>query len=291
MQLNSQTAAAAGTAPIRRRNLVPGLLKNLFLWGYAVITIGLFVWVTMTAFKENREIFASPFGLPTDYRFDNFVDAWNKGNMSQYFWNSLFVSIFTVLLCIALSSTLSYVLARFRFKGNTAIYALFVLGVAIPLQSLLLPIFFRMDDIGLRDTLAGLVIVNAALNLPKAVFMLVGFMQGIPKEVEESAIIDGCGYGGIFSRIILPMSKPGLATAGILVFISVWNEYVFSTVLVSSNAVKTLPLGLASFQTSFISDYGLISAGVVLSIIPVLLVYVLMQEQIIKGMTDGAVKG
>lgn len=291
MQMSSQTAAAAVPAPSRRRNPVPAILKNLFLWGYAIITVGLFVWVTMTAFKANSEIFSNPFGLPASYRFDNFVDAWTKGNMSQYFWNSLIVSVCTVLLCITLSATLSYVLARFSFRGNGFIYILFVLGVAIPLQSLLLPIFFRMDDIGLRDTLAGLIIVNAALNLPKSVFMLVGFMRGIPKEVEESAIIDGCGYGGIFSRIILPISKPGLATAGILVFISVWNEYVFSTVLVSSNAVKTLPLGLASFQTAFISDYGLISAGVVLSIIPVLLVYVLLQEQIIKGMTDGAVKG
>lgn len=267
------------------------IAKNIFLWGYALITIGLFLWVTITAFKENSEIFASPFGMPKSFLFTNFVDAWKHAHMSKFFINSIIVSVGTVLLCLILGSTISYAIARYKFKGNGILYALFILGVTIPLQSLLLPIFFKIENIGLRDTLLGLIVVYTALNLPKAVFLLVGFMRGIAKELEEAAIVDGCDYWKIFSKVILPVSKPGLSTAGILVFIAAWNEYIFGTVLVSSNAARTLPLGLANFQTSYVSDYGLVAAGVVISIIPVLIVYILLQEQIIKGMTDGSVKG
>ncbi|MCT2536674.1 carbohydrate ABC transporter permease [Aquibacillus koreensis] len=286
-----QTNIPAHVKKTRKKERNLNIFKYIFLWGYALITVGLFIWVTLTAFKDNTQIFTNPFGLPESYSFSNFAEAWTGANMSQFFVNSLIVSVISVSLCLFLGATLSFVIARFRFRGNGLLYALFVLGLAIPLQSLILPIFFRMDNIGLRDSLLGLILVYTALNLPKTVFLLVGFMKGIPSELEEAAIIDGCGYWKIFSKVIVPISKPGLATAGILVFIAAWNEYVFATVLISSDAARTLPLGLASFQTSYASAYGLIAAGVVISVIPVLIVYILLQEQIIKGMTAGSVKG
>jgi ABC-type glycerol-3-phosphate transport system permease component len=245
----------------------------------------------MTAFKTNREIFANPFGLPNSFSFENFTNAWTTANMSKYFWNSLIVSITTVALCIILGSTVSFVIARFKFRGNAFLYALFVIGVTIPLQSLLLPIFFKMQNLGLRNTLLSLIIVYTALNIPKTVFILVGFMKTIPRELEEAAIMDGCSYWKIFYKIIMPICKPGLATVGILVFIAAWNEYVFATILISQDVARTLPLGLANFQTSYASNYALIAAGVLISVIPVIIVYIILQEQIIKGMTSGAVKG
>nr|WP_285890390.1 carbohydrate ABC transporter permease [Halalkalibacter oceani] len=211
--------------------------------------------------------------------------------MSSYFLNSLIVAASTVILCIVLGSTVSFVIARFQFRGNMLLYALFIIGVTIPLQSLLLPIFFKMQSLGLRNTLLSLIIVYTALNLPKAVFILVGFMKSIPKELEEAAIIDGCNYWKMFYKVIMPISKPGISTVGILVFIAAWNEYVFATILVSADVARTLPLGLANFQTSYASNYGLIAAGVLISVIPVIIVYMILQEQIIKGMTAGAVKG
>ncbi|MFB5662368.1 carbohydrate ABC transporter permease [Alteribacillus sp. HJP-4] len=274
-----------------KKNIMARIFKYLFVWGYFFITFGLFFWVLMTSFKDNREIFSSPFGLPSSLEFNNYIFALTNVNMGLYLWNSLIVSVSTVLLCFFLGTTISYALARFNFRGNLLLYILFIIGLTIPLQSLIFPMFFKMHTLGIRDTLIGLIIVYTALNLPKTVFLLVGFMKGLPKEMEEAAIIDGCSYWSVFFKIILPMSKPGLATVGILVFIAAWNEYVFASVLISSDATKTLPLGLASFQSSQLSEYGLIASGVILSIIPVLIVYVIFQEQIIKGMADGAVKG
>lgn len=272
-------------------NVSASFFKYLFIWGYFSITFGLFLWIFITSFKSNREIFSNPFGLPSNFQLDNYIFALVDVNMALYLLNSLIVAVFTVTLCFILGATVSYVISRFTFKGNGFIYLLFIVGLTIPLQSLIFPMFFKMHDLGLRDTLFGVIIVYTALNLPKTVFLLVGFMKAIPKEMEEAAIIDGCNYWNVFSRVIVPMSKPALATVGILVFIAAWNEYIFSTVLISSDAIKTLPLGLASFQSSHLSEYGLIAAGVIISIIPVLIAYVLFQEQIIKGMASGAVKG
>lgn len=272
-------------------NVSASFFKYLFIWGYFSITFGLFLWIFITSFKSNREIFSNPFGLPSNFQLDNYIFALVDVNMALYLLNSLIVAVFTVTLCFILGATVSYVISRFTFKGNGFIYVLFIVGLTIPLQSLIFPMFFKMHDLGLRDTLFGVIIVYTALNLPKTVFLLVGFMKAIPKEMEEAAIIDGCNYWNVFSRVIVPMSKPALATVGILVFIAAWNEYIFSTVLISSDAIKTLPLGLASFQSSHLSEYGLIAAGVIISIIPVLIAYVLFQEQIIKGMASGAVKG
>lgn len=272
-------------------NVSASFFKYLFIWGYFSITFGLFLWIFITSFKSNREIFSNPFGLPSNFQLDNYIFALVDVNMALYLLNSLIVAVFTVTLCFILGATVSYVISRFTFKGNGFIYLLFIVGLTIPLQSLIFPMFFKMHDLGLRDTLFGVIIVYTALNLPKTVFLLVGFMKAIPKEMEEAAIIDGCNYWNVFSRVIVPMSKPALATVGILVFIAAWNEYIFSTVLISSDAIKTLPLGLASFQSSHLSEYGLIAAGVIISIIPVLKAYVLFQEQIIKGMASGAVKG
>ncbi|WP_018931090.1 carbohydrate ABC transporter permease [Gracilibacillus lacisalsi] len=266
-------------------------LKYLFIWGYFSLTFGLFIWVLITSFKSNREIFSNPFGLPESFNIDNYIFALFDVNMVMYLLNSLIVAVATVLLCFVLGSTVSYALSRFEFKGNTFLYLLFIIGLTIPLQSLIYPMFFKMHTLGLRDTIFGIIIVYTALNLPKTVFLLVGFMKGIPKEMEEAAIIDGCNYWNVFSKVVIPMSKPVLATVGILVFIAAWNEYIFATVLISSDVTKTLPLGLASFQSSHLSEYGLIAAGVIISIIPVLIAYILFQEQIIKGMASGAVKG
>ncbi|GAB2539719.1 carbohydrate ABC transporter permease [Gracilibacillus alcaliphilus] len=273
------------------KNGIAAIFKYIFIWGYFALTFGLFIWLLMTSFKTNREIFSSPFGLPESVNFDNYIVGLFDANLTLFMGNSFIVAVSTVVLCFILGSTVSYAISRFTFKGNAFIYLLFVIGLTIPLQSLIFPMFFKMHSLGLRDTLFGIILVYTALNLPKTVFLLVGFMKGIPKEMEEAAIIDGCNYWNIFTKVLIPMSRPALATAGILVFIAAWNEYIFATVLLSSDATSTLPLGLASFQTSYTNDYGLIAAGVIISIIPVLIAYMLFQEQIIKGMASGAVKG
>ncbi|WP_440894869.1 carbohydrate ABC transporter permease [Amphibacillus sp. Q70] len=270
---------------------LPKILKYIFVWGFFLINFGLFAWIIMTSFKDNTEIFQSPFGLPKSFSFENYTTVLTDGNMALYLWNSFIVTIVTIVICLILGTTMSYVLSRFQFRGRQFLYLLFVIGITIPLQSLIFPMFFRMHELGLRDSLFGIIIVYTALNLPKTVFLLVSYMKGIAGEMEEAAIMDGCNTWQIFSKIILPLSRPMLATSGILIFLSTWNEYVFATVLISSDANATLPLGLANFQTEYISQYGLISSGIIVSIIPILIVYILFQEQVVKGMASGAVKG
>lgn len=272
-------------------NVVSNAMKYAVLWCYAGVSIGLFAWVALTSLKENQEIFANPFGWPDTVSFNNYIEAWKGAHISTYFWNSLVVTVASVMLTLFFAATVSFVISRFQFRGNVMLYGLFAFGLAIPLQSLMLPTFLKIDSIGLRDNLLALIIVYTAFALPKSVFLLVGFMKGIPRELEESGIVDGCGYWGIFLRIILPVSKPGLATVAIIEAIGSWNEYIYATVLISKQSLRTLPLGLANFQGEYLSQYGLIAAGAVITMIPVIVLYVIFQGQVVKGLVTGAVKG
>jgi ABC-type glycerol-3-phosphate transport system permease component len=273
------------------RNLLIGVCKYGFLWLYAAFSLFLFAWVLTNSFKNNREIFRSPFSLPEKWKLDNYIRAWESANMSTYFWNSLFVATVSVLFTLLLGSMLAYAISRFRFRGNVLLAGLFMIGMAIPLQSLMLPTFLKMNELGLRDNLLSVIIVYGVFGLPRAVFILVGFMKSIPVELEEAAIMDGCSYWRIYGKIILPLSMPGMATLAILDFIGAWNEYVYASVLLATDKMRTLPIGLANFKGEYSSEYGLICAGIVITMIPVVLIYVFFQEQIVKGLTSGAVKG
>ncbi|MBD2845560.1 carbohydrate ABC transporter permease [Paenibacillus sp. IB182496] len=251
----------------------------------------MFAWIFAGSFKNNREIFRSPFALPERLSFENYIRAWESANMHAYFWNSILVSTASVILTLAIASMVSYVIARFTFRGNFWLWGMFVIGLAIPMQSLLLPTFLKMNSLGLRDHLLSLIIVSGVFALPKSVFVLAGFMRTIPAVLEEAAIVDGCSYWRMFYKIILPLSMPGIATLAILDFIGAWNEYVYASVLISSDHLRTLPIGLANFRGEFSSEYGLICAGITITMIPVVLVYVFFQEQIVKGLVSGSVKG
>lgn len=275
---------------MRHKLLVP-VLKYVFLWGYAAISLGLFAWVLIGSFKSNSEIFADPFGMPGSLAIDNYLRAWGSANIGQYFGNSLIATIASVFITMLLGSMVAYVISRFSFRGNALMWAVFALGMVIPMQSLLLPTFLKMNDIGLRDHIVALIVVYAVFDLPKTVFLLAGFMKGIPKEMEEAAIMDGSSYWRNYYNIILPLSIPGLATMCILSFIGSWNEYIYASVLIASDKWRTIPVGLANFSGEYSSEYGLICAGIVMTIIPVMIVYMLFQNQIVKGMSAGAVKG
>ena len=266
-------------------------MKYAVLWCYAGLSLCLFAWVMLTSTKMNREIFADPFGLPNEFSLKNYVQAWNGAHISTYFWNSILVTLAAVACTLFFTATISYVISRFQFRGNVLLYGIFVIGLTIPLQSLMLPTFLKMESLGLRDNLLSLIIVYTAFAIPKSVFLLVGFMKGIPAQLEEAGIVDGCSYWGIFYKIILPISKPGLATVAIIEAIGAWNEYVYATVLISKDTLRTLPLGLANFQGEYMSQYGLIAAGTVITMVPVIVLYVIFQEQVVKGMVAGAVKG
>ena len=256
---------------------------------FAVTTVIPFLWILMSSFKTNSEIYDRPFSLPTTWAFDNYVTAWNAAKIDADLVNSLIVATAAVIIVLVVSSMASYILAP--CQPNPWLYTYFSLGIMIPIHTILIPTFMLMKSLTLYNNLWGLSILYTASNLSLAIFILVGFMKSIPKEIEEAAVMDGCSMTRIFFQIIFPLSRPGLATIGILTFLNCWNEYLFAYVLISRNEIKTITQGIYALQGAYNTNYGPLTAGLAIAIVPVMIIYVLFQEQVIKGLTAGAVKG
>jgi len=227
------------------------------------------------------------------WKFDNFVEAWTEARIGDFFWNSLFVTISTLLLQLFLGSMASYSLAKYKFRGQGLLYYGFLAGMMFPIFLGIVPLFFLVKSLGLLDSHLGLIVVYAAFGIPFTVFVLTAFFRTIPTEIMEAGVMDGCGHFTLYWRIMLPLAKPGLTTVGIFTFISIWNEYILALVLLSSSHLRTMPLGIAVLQMVqyYEVDFGALFAGLVIVMLPTLLCYIVLQEQITKGMTVGAVKG
>ena len=260
---------------------------------YGVIVVFPMVWLLYTAFKPTSELFASAWSLPVEWKLDNFVEAWSEARIGDFFWNSLFVTISTLLVQLFVGSMASYSLAKYRFRAQGILYYGFLAGMMFPLFLGIVPLFFLVKSLGLLDSHLGLIVVYAAFGIPFTVFVLTAFFRTIPTEIMEAGVMDGCGHFSLYWRIMLPLAKPGLTTVGIFTFISIWNEYILALVLLSSSHLRTMPLGIAvlQFMQFYEVDFGALFAGLVIVMLPTLLCYVILQEQITKGMTVGAVKG
>jgi raffinose/stachyose/melibiose transport system permease protein len=261
----------------------------VFLGLYALGSIFPFYWTLISSFKNSNEILVYPLQLPKAVKLANYSAAWIQGEIGMYYINTFIVSFVPVVLVLLFASMAAYVLARVR--PNFTLYSYFILGIMIPVQVMLLPSFRMIKSFGLSSSKTGLILVYTAVNLSLAIFILYGFMKSIPYEIEDSALVDGCSKVRTFFSIIFPLSKPGLATVGILTLINCWNEYLIPLVLIAKKENNVLSIAIRNLQSEFITDYGLLTAGIVISILPVIILYILFQEQVIKGMTAGAVKG
>ncbi|MFT5089894.1 MAG: N-acetylglucosamine transport system permease protein [Candidatus Latescibacterota bacterium] len=260
---------------------------------YGIVVIFPMIWLLYTAFKTTEELFASAWSLPAVWSFVNFTEAWNEAQIGDFFWNSIFVTVSTLLLQLFLGSMASYSLAKYKFKGNSLIYYLFLAGLMFPIFLGLVPLFFLMKELQLLNSHLGLILVYAAFGLPFTVFVLTAFFRTIPTTIMEAGIMDGCSHFRLYWSIMLPLAKPGLTTVGIFTFISIWNEYILALVLLSSSHLRTLPLGIAvlQFVQFYEVDFGTLFAGLVIVMLPTLVCYIILQNQITKGITVGAVKG
>ncbi|MCM3160673.1 carbohydrate ABC transporter permease [Metabacillus litoralis] len=258
---------------------------------YGIVNAYPILWMVLNSFKDNMDFAKNPFGLPVQWLFENYKTAWETARLDTYFLNSVIVSVTAVIITVFAGALASYFLARFTFKWSKSMYGFFVFGMLIPIHATLVPMFLLMKNLGLLNTHLGLIFPYIAFNLPITIFILVSFMKAFPSDIEESAIMDGCGVFRIFWSIILPMTKPAIATVVILNFINNWNEFSFALVLINDEALKTLPLGLANFAGQFTTNYGAQMAGLTIAIIPTIVIYMLLEEHLVKGMTAGAVKG
>lgn len=278
-------------------NLSRGVIFALLL-AYAAWVMFPMLWIAYSSLKADADIFRATFALPSPgaLHTENYTHAWREARFGDYFANSVLVTVVSVGLIVGLGAMAAYALARFYHPAGRAVFWLFLAGLMIPAQLAVIPLFFELRAIGLLNSRLGLILVYTANGLPFAVFILAGFFRSLPRSLYEAAVIDGCGEFAAFWRVLLPLAKPGLVTVAIFQFIGVWKEYFFAFMLTGGDptrASRTLPLGLAnlSITAQFHTDYGMLFAGLVLVTLPILGLYLLLQRQIVKGVSAGALKG
>ncbi|MEU1850795.1 carbohydrate ABC transporter permease [Streptomyces sp. NPDC019990] len=273
-----------------------GTVLNVFSHGvlviWAIMVVMPLLWAVMTSFKDDRSIFSSPWSLPDTLRFGNWSRAWTEANMSDYFLNTVLVVGGSLVGTLVLGSMAAYVLARFDFPGNRFIYYLFIGGMSFPIMLALVPLFFVVNNMGLLNTIHGLILVYIAYSLPFTVFFLTAFFRTLPTSIAEAAFVDGASHSRTFFQIMLPMAKPGLVSVGIFNFLGQWNQYMLPTVLNTDPDQRVLTQGLVQLAVSqgYKGDWSGLFAGLVMAMLPVLAAYVVFQRQVVQGLTAGALK-
>jgi raffinose/stachyose/melibiose transport system permease protein len=267
------------------------VLRYVFLIVLAAIFLIPVLFIAFTALKSRADLMTSPFyALPEKFQWDNFVKAWDQGKMSMYMKNTLFICLVKVPLGILIEALAAFALTRLNFKWSNSMFAFFLIGMMIPMQATLVPLNIFLNKTHLVSTYPGIFLVYVGFGIPFGILILRGFFRTIPKELDESALIDGCGDMGKFFRIILPLSMPAIATLVIFDFMATWNEFLLAQIFITKDTMKTITTGLLAFKGEHSTDYTLLNAGVLISIIPTLCVYLLFQKYFVSGLA-GSVKG
>jgi N-acetylglucosamine transport system permease protein len=263
--------------------------SHVLLAIWTIIVIVPFLWVVLSSFKTTKEILASPFSLPAHWQFDNYAHAWTDAGIRQFFLNTVIVVSVALVLVMLLGAMCAYVLARFTFPGSRAIYYLMLAGLTFPIFLAIVPLFFILKNIGLINTLPGLIMVYVAFALPFTVFFLYAFFRTLPDDVYEAALIDGAGEWKTFFRIMLPMARPGIAAVAIFNFLGLWNQFLLPVALNTDQSRYVLTQGMASFasQAGYAVDFGALFAAVVITVVPVLIVYVIFQRRLEGSVSRG----
>jgi raffinose/stachyose/melibiose transport system permease protein len=278
--------------PLRGKELILAILRWILIIFFAVYTLFPLLWLLSSSLKTNFEFLTkSPFALPAKPQWINFKNALTVAGLGRMLLNSVFVGIVATLVNVIIASMGAYCISRFRFRGRESIYTLFTAGILVPLSALMVPYFVIINKLGLYNTYGGMILLYSAIGIPMSTFLIRGLMDSIPMDLEEAAYIDGCGFYGRFFHIILPLSRTGIVTAATFQFLTCWNEFIFANLIVSSEKLRTIQVGIRYFTNQFSTDYVSMYAAIVISIVPSIIGYVLFQEQIIAGMTSGAVKG
>ncbi len=265
---------------------------------YVVLTVGAalqlipLVWLLFFSLKNNQEVFnMPPLSLPTQPRWENYANVWSQGNIDRYFINSVLVTVIAALLTILLASLATFAITRMRWRLSSLVLGLFMIGLMIPVHSTLIPLFSLFEKLKLVDSLLSIMLTYTAFNLPITMMILLGFYYALPGEVEEAAVMDGCSVHRMFLQIVLPMTVPVIVTAGIINMIYNWNEFIFVNTFISSDSLKTLTVGVQNFVGQYTTDWGAIGATLMISILPILTIFLVLSNKIVEGIAAGSVKG
>jgi len=256
-----------------------------------VITFYPVFWLITSSIKTNFDLLSNPWGLPIKPAFQNYTRAWEVAKIRIYFFNSIYLTLVPMIIGLFLSLLAVYPISRLNTKISFGLYLLFVFGIIIPVNSLLVPLFVMFSRLKLTDSQLGLLLFYTARNIPFNIFIIYGFLKTVPLELDESAIIDGASVSQIIIKIMVPVIKPAIATTSILNFLTKWNEFLFALTFLSSQEKRTLPCGLTYFFDMFSIDYAPMLAGIVMSIAPIVIFYILMEKNVVAGLTAGAIKG
>lgn len=265
-------------------------LQYLLAYLFALLSIYPIWLMIANSFKSTAEIYTDPLGLPASFSFTNYRKLWETVPFADYLINSIIVSAASVILTLICSSLAAFYLARFAFRWNGFLYFFFLLGLMIPIKLGIVPLFLLMKELGLLNSLWSLILLYTGSGIPLSVFILTGFLRTLPIELEEAARIDGCNHFQVFWRILLPLVRPALGTVMIINFISAWNDFFFPLIFIQKDALKTIPIGMLSLFGEYEADWSLLFAGLTLSALPMIIVFLLASKQFMEGLTAGAVK-
>jgi raffinose/stachyose/melibiose transport system permease protein len=257
---------------------------------FAIVIIYPILWLGLSGLKSNADFFLNTWSLPEEWLWVNYRAAWDAG-IGQFFLNSVFITIVSVLIVLLLGSMAAFGLSRFQFKGQNILLVIILSGLMLAPQVSLIPLYKLLQAIGLYNTYWALILPYVAFQLPFSIFLMRSYFLSIPKELEESAIIDGCNIWKVYRHIIVPMGKPIIASCALLTGMNVWNEFMFALVFVEDSALRTIPVGLMNLRSQLNTNFGIQLAGLAISALPMIIAYIVFQKQFVRGLSAGGVKG
>lgn len=287
MTTETLPAPVRDIAPRKKRLFSIHPLVWIAMWGYAAISAVPLLIMFLNSFRTTAELIANPWPFTTSPTIENYVNAWTQASFSTYFFNSVLITVGSVVLSTAVSMPAAYALSRWQFFGNRFLQALFLSGLMVPMMLAILPIFYLMDDLGLIDSPLSLILVYATNGIPFSIFVLSVFFRQLPQELEEAASIDGAGYFRTFWQVMVPLVWPAVATVAVFRFVPIWNEFLMPLVLLRSRENYTLSVGLTTFFSEYETDRAGLFAGLVIATLPLLILFILATKQIVQGLTAG----
>lgn len=252
-----------------------------------IISIYPILWVFISSFKEKP----GGLGLPEKWIFDGYVTIFTKLDIHTYFFNSIVITAISTIVSVTIIAMAAYVVSRMEFKGRWLVSLMFSTTLFIPSVSISFPIYRMLGNLGLKDTRLGVILIYSGLGIAVTFFILESYFRSIPKEMEEAARIDGCGYEGTFFKVILPIAKPGLSTAAIMAFLNNWNEFYFASILLKSPEKMTIPALLGQFSSAYSKNLNGMFSAIIVAVLPTIVIFCLFSETFMKSLTAGAVKG
>lgn len=276
---------------VRCKKILAAVPKWIILGFFLVITIYPVFWMVFGSLKSTSEFYLNIWGLPKTFLFENYINAWSRGQLGMKYINSILTTGLFLLIVIPVNSCAAYALARVRFRGRKLIYSFLLVGMMIPGGVLGMPTYTVALKLGLVNSIPGIALVYAGQAVSFGVFLMRAFYIGLPASLEEAAIIDGCNRFQSFLKIVVPLTLPGIMIQVVFSGLNTWNEYFLASLMLRSDEVKTLPLGIMSFVGEYSTDFPQMFAALTAATLPMIIIYLIAQKQFIAGLTAGATKG